>query len=433
MQKHNSELEESEESEEEEDYDQENYNHFVKYQDPDSESERSFERERQNMKNKYDDDEFDGESDFEDSEDLEEPEEDNNQQDNIISAAEAEAEAESTEDSKAKKAAKKAQKNNSQKDENLALVEKVLKEKNKKKEDKQSNKNSNDNVNNNGDNKSKNSGELVSNHCEIYVDNLPFNKNEIEIKNFFAKINKNVVFVKLLKDQNNRSKGRAFIKFVTYNDALSVINEGDITMNSRKLRISIVDKEKKYTKNDTSKGDANNNSNSNNSNKKNLQNQKTEKKQNQPSCDLALNSDKLMTSQGYNQRSQSNPNNTSNTIFVKNLPATVDEAKLKRLFKKFGKIENVRLLKNKDGSIKNFGYIDFQENTSTDAAIKSTALKLDNNDLVIEKAKSSFNQNVYNDSNTLAKKRKREQAEKQKKREEEKRSREAQAEAQAEA
>lgn len=253
-----------------------------------------------------------------------------------------------------------------------------------------------------------NTSTLQNNHCEIYVDNLPFNKNEIEIKNFFAKLNKNVVFVKLLKEDNGRSKGRAFIKFRTYNDALSIINEGDISMEKRKLRVSLVDKEKKY------KG--NNESLTNNFDKNMFENKQTPEKINNRTKDkteLDLNSDKILSNS--NNKRFDFKNNQSNTIFVKNLPEDVEESKLKKLFKQFGKIENIRLLKKLDGSIKNFGYIDFENETSVDEATKLGKIKIDKNDLIIEKAKSSFNQHVFNDSKTIAKKRKREQNERERK------------------
>lgn len=369
--------EETSESEEEEDYDQENYNHFVKYQDPDSESERSFERERENMRKKYEDPDYSGGDDSEFAEDSAEEED--------LEDLSAEEEKEIDEAEKRKKNKKKLKENEKEKTVSL--------EKEKKNSDAPA-------------------STLQNNHCEIYVDNLPFNKHEIEIKNFFAKLNKNVVFVKLLKDEQGISKGRAFVKFRTYNDALSIINEGDISMEKRKLRVSLVDKDRR------SKGKEDSTAHEKNEQSRKQENKKTPEKFNNDNnnktknYELELNSDKHLTN--YKNKNDFK-NNQSNTVFVKNLPDDVEEAKLKKLFKKFGKIANIRLLKKLDGSIKNFGYIDFENGESVDEAVKLGRLRLDQNDLIIEKAKSSFNQNVFNDSKTIAKKRKREQAERERK------------------
>ena len=208
------------------------------------------------------------------------------------------------------------------------------------------------------------------------------------------KFNKNVIFVKLLRDQKtNNSKGRAFIKFMTYNDALSIINEGDINMNGRKLRISMVNKDNKKKP------------------EKNFQQEKENPKFFQGKNFNNENFIQLNKKENYE-------NNQSNTIYVKNLPENLEENKLKKLFKKFGNISSIRLMKRADNSVKNFCYVDFENFESVDEVIKfSTSntgcLKIGDKELIVEKAKSSFNQNVFNDSKTLAKKRKREDREKE--------------------
>ncbi len=363
--------EETSESEEEEDYDQENYNHFVKYQDPDSESERSFERERENMRKKYENPDYSG------GDDSEFADEDSGEDLDDLSNEELEEEEEN------KRKTKKHKEITSKQE--IKVVAK----------DKQSNESSTVQT------------PLQPSHCEIYVDNLPFTYNEIEIKNFFAKLNKNVVFVKLLKDENGRSKGRAFVKFMTYSDALSIINEGEVSMEKRKLRISLVDKDRKPKSQGDNKNENEKNTNNNQENKRT-----PEKYNNRKNPELELNSDKNFKNP---IRKNDFKNNQSNTIFLKNLPEDIVEAKLKKLFKKFGKIVNIRLLKKLDGSVKNFGYIDFESEAAVEEATKLGRLKCDNNDLIIEKAKSSFNQNVFNDSKTIAKKRRREQEERERK------------------
>jgi RNA recognition motif-containing protein len=326
---------------EEEDYDQENFNHQPKYYNSDSESERSFEREQQKLKSRYDDPDFDGESDFfenEEEEDLE----------------------------------------------SLELEEKKqIKKPLPIKEEKQ-----------------KETKIIQNSHCEIYVDNLPFEKNEIFIKNFFAKINKNVIFVKLLKDlKTNISKGRAFVKFITYNDALSIINEGDIYMNGRKLRISLVEKDKVYEKIKTNSNDG----------EKFTQ----EKKVNKDNKFHSYNTHQKIFNKNKEQNFEFNK---SNTIFVKNLPdVNLEESKIKKVFKKFGNITSVRLMKKDDNTLKNFCYVDFENSETVDEILKSGNFKIGGKDLIVEKAKSSFNQTVFNESKTLKKKRKREIKEKEQK------------------
>lgn len=343
----------------------------MRYQNSDSESERSFEREREDMYKKYEDSDYSGgdDSEFEDEEN------------------------EDVEDLDFK---------------NDELVEN---EKEKKKANKK--------FLSKNEEKSKKEASSIStlqpSHCELYVDNLPFNKNDIEIKNFFAKLNKNIVFVKLLRDDKGKSKGRAFVKYMTYSDALSIINEGEISMDKRKLRISMVDKDKKNgndkRENFEHKKKINESLNNYIENKKTPVKSHIEKSKN---IDLSLNSDNnLDDSKNFKKTKSDFINNNSNTIFVKNLPENAEELKLKKIFKKFGKVKNVRLIRKTDGTVKNFGYIDFEDDNAVNEATKIGKFNLDGNDLIIEKAKTSFNQNVFNESKTLTKKRKREQIEKE--------------------
>ena len=189
-------------------------------------------------------------------------------------------------------------------------------------------------------------------------------------------------------------------------------------MDNRRLRVSLVDKERK----------PNNNSEQNNSEPKNFEKKNNNQKNFEPnkfkknSTDLELNSDRKFNENPIKRNEQVNyQNNRNNTVYVKNLPDVVEEFKLKKLFKKFGNVTNVRLLKNADGLVKSFGYIDFDSAQAAEECIKAGKIKLHEKDLIMERAKSSFNQNVYNDSKTLAKKRRRDENEKyEKQRKEEK-------------
>lgn len=81
--------------------------------------------------------------------------------------------------------------------------------------------------------------------------------------------------------------------------------------------------------------------------------------------------------------------NISNTIFIGNLPENISEKELKKKFDKFGIIKNIRLIEDKKGKIKNFGYIDYETEKAMMSAVNST-INIKEHEIKIEKAKSSF-------------------------------------------
>ena len=81
--------------------------------------------------------------------------------------------------------------------------------------------------------------------------------------------------------------------------------------------------------------------------------------------------------------------NISNTIFISNLPKNINENEIKKKFDKFGIIKNIRLIEDKKGNKKNFGYIDYETEKAMTNAINSK-INIKENEIKIEKAKSSF-------------------------------------------
>ena len=81
--------------------------------------------------------------------------------------------------------------------------------------------------------------------------------------------------------------------------------------------------------------------------------------------------------------------NISNTIFIGNLPENITENELKKKFDKFGIIKNIRLIEDKKGNKKNFGYIDYETEKAMISAVNSI-INIKQHEIKIEKAKSSF-------------------------------------------
>lgn len=85
--------------------------------------------------------------------------------------------------------------------------------------------------------------------------------------------------------------------------------------------------------------------------------------------------------------------NISNTIFIGNLPEDISEKELKKKFDKFGIIKNIRLIEDKKGNKKNFGYIDYETEKAMMSAVNSK-INIKDHEIKIEKAKSSFFEGV---------------------------------------
>ena len=96
--------------------------------------------------------------------------------------------------------------------------------------------------------------------------------------------------------------------------------------------------------------------------------------------------------------------NRNNTVFIKNLPSNITETDIESKFSKFGPIKTIRLVKDKNNNIKGFGYIDFETQKAMTSAIEAS-VKIKSNIIKIEKAKSSFIDEVPN--KTLGRKKQR--------------------------
>jgi hypothetical protein len=101
--------------------------------------------------------------------------------------------------------------------------------------------------------------------------------------------------------------------------------------------------------------------------------------------------------------------NSSHTAFLGNLPLSATQEQIKKQFNNIGKVLTVRLKTTKDGKSKGFGYIDFSSEKCLNKAIDNTnKILMDGKEVKIEKAKSSFNDSFYHESNIrLGKKKKR--------------------------
>jgi RNA recognition motif-containing protein len=219
--------------------------------------------------------------------------------------------------------------------------------------------------------------------CEVFAENIPLDKHEKEIIKIFKNQNTKIVKIKVLKDkETGKSKGKAFIKFFTAEDANQFLNS-KLKIEKNKITLSIV---KKFEEIEKCDGEKNINP-KNNNNPKNSKNSNSKK-----SLDSAK-----------------NEKNTLHTAFIRNLPLILEEDTVKKTFKKFGKIANIRLIKTKEGKSKGFGYIDFETEADLEKVLKNEeAFTLGGKEIHIEKAKSSFSDKVYETGKRLGKKKKRE-------------------------
>jgi RNA recognition motif-containing protein len=221
--------------------------------------------------------------------------------------------------------------------------------------------------------------------CEVFAENIPLDKNEKEIIKILKKGNTNIVKIKVLKDkETGKSKGKAFIKFFSAEDANLLLNS-KLKIEKNKIVFSLV---KKFEQNEENEKDFKKNDNSKNKVNKSKPNKFS--------------------------HTQNSEKNTLHTAFIRNLPLILEEETVKKTFKKYGKIANIRLMKTKEGKSKGFGYIDFETETDLEKVLKNDqVITLGGKEIHIEKAKSSFSDIVYETGKRLGKKKKREKSETQ--------------------
>ena len=61
-----------------------------------------------------------------------------------------------------------------------------------------------------------NENKIINTSIELYIKNINYNATENELKNFFSKYGK-VIFCKIFRDKNYKSKGIGIVKFSDYN------------------------------------------------------------------------------------------------------------------------------------------------------------------------------------------------------------------------
>ena len=92
--------------------------------------------------------------------------------------------------------------------------------------------------------------------------------------------------------------------------------------------------------------------------------------------------------------------NLSNTIFIGNLPEDITEKEIKKKFETYGIVKNIRLVQDKKGGKKNFGYVDYETEKAMNSAIESQ-IKIKNKEIKVEKAKSSFFEGIEHSGGVL--------------------------------
>lgn len=230
----------------------------------------------------------------------------------------------------------------------------------------------------------------VKPEIEIFVDNIPTYLHEKQIVRFFRETDKSIARVKVLKDPSGNHRGKAYLKFSGKKNALNLIKKG-VYIDNKRLKLKLVEPTE----------------NVNNTEYVNTKPQSISKfEQNQKSYKKDFSSQSAP--QKYNHNKIENSIKSSLTVFVRNLPADIDENLIKTNLKKFGKIKSVRFMKNNQGKNKNFGYIDFHNSESVEKAVADKdPLIIGGKQIILEKAKSSFDQNVFEDGKRLGKKKQR--------------------------
>lgn len=235
---------------------------------------------------------------------------------------------------------------------------------------------------------------------EIFVDNIPVHLHEKQIVKLLKNANNSISRVKVLKDQNGRPRGKAYLKFSSKKDAMSVIKRGLFIENNR-LNLKLVDQSE-------NQNNQNSNFNKTNSSRNPIYLQQDKKEYNGNNYKQSKDYNGINNKKEVNKNQINNSNQNSCTIFVRNLPSEIDENVLKSHLKKFGNIKSVRLMKNSSGKNKNFGYVDYATAESVEKVIKhNEPINVFGKQLVLEKAKSSFDGGVYEEGKRLGKKKKR--------------------------
>ncbi|CDW90873.1 squamous cell carcinoma antigen recognized by t-cells 3 [Stylonychia lemnae] len=165
----------------------------------------------------------------------------------------------------------------------------------------------------------------------LYLNNLSEETEEEDIMSMFAKIVPDVQLldVRLIRDENNKKKGFAFVDVESSEMAEKSLKLHNYHLKGKALKIHI-----------------------------------------------------------YKPPSEGEKD--ALTVYVTNLPYTCNEEKLRDHFKDVGVVDEVRLLRDKDGKLRGYGYIQFQDKKQVDLAVNTlNKSKIDGRTMVVQYSKSN--------------------------------------------
>ena len=172
----------------------------------------------------------------------------------------------------------------------------------------------------------------------LFIKNLDFSTNEKQLKKFFEKkdyIVKKIEIAKHLKEGKNVSSGFGFVELKDEKMALKALkNLQGALLGGHSLKLSI--------------------SKSNNNNSKNN--------------GLLTNKRKRETK--YNDYEYEDENISNNKLLIKNLAFEANKEELRKLFKVYGQVKNLRLPLKIDGSHRGFAFIEFMSHEEAQKAFK---------------------------------------------------------------
>ena len=221
------------------------------------------------------------------------------------------------------------------------LISNMFKDKNNKDENENENKNKNkDIIDINEDDEEKKEDEinLVEGQGKIlFVKNLDFSTNEKQLKKFFEKkdyIVKKVEIAKHLKEGKNVSSGFGFVELKDEKMVLKAMkNLQGALLGGHSLKLSI----SKSSNNDTKK-------------------------------ELLKNKRKKETE--YNDYEYEDENISNNKLLIKNIAFEANKEEIRKLFKIYGQVKNLRLPLKIDGSHRGFAFIEFMSHEEAQKAFK---------------------------------------------------------------
>ena len=194
------------------------------------------------------------------------------------------------------------------------------------------------NINEDDEEKKEDEINLVEGQGKIlFVKNLDFSTNEKQLKKFFEKkdyIVKKVEIAKHLKEGKNVSSGFGFVELKDEKMVLKAMkNLQGALLGGHSLKLSI--------------SKSNNDSNSK---------------------ELLKNKRKRETE--YNDYEYEDENISNNKLLIKNLAFEANKEELRKLFKVYGQVKNLRLPLKLDGSHRGFAFIEFMSHEEAQKAFK---------------------------------------------------------------